>query len=138
MDYVADAEPKMKQRRIGHNAHRKRITTLTVPQGTNALRLFLIFLLSVLLANALIGERGLFASLAARRANSAFLKETSRLRSENERLRKMIHSLKQSPETVESIAREDLGLISPGEKIFLLQTKADPAEPSASVYGPSQ
>ena len=128
----------MKQQRIRHNARRKPKTTLAVPQGTNALRLFLIFLLSVLVTNALIGERGLFASLAAQRANSAFLKGTSRLRSENERLRRMIHSLKQSAEIVESIAREDLGLISPGEKIFLLQAKADPAEPSPSGYGPIQ
>ena len=126
----------MPQQRNRHNAHRKPKTTHTFPNGSSALRPFLTFLLSVLLANALIGERGLFASLVARRANIEFLNGTSRLKSENDRLRRIVHSLKKNSDAVEFIAREELGLISPGEKLFLLHNKGDPTDSTVSSYGP--
>jgi cell division protein FtsB len=43
------------------------------------------------------------------------------MQSENDRLRDQIRRLTSDPETIESVAREELGLIRPGELVFVVK-----------------
>ena len=43
----------------------------------------------------------------------------SRLRQENDSLRETARRLREDPTVIEDVAREDLGLIRPGEKVFV-------------------
>ena len=51
-----------------------------------------------------------------------------RIRSENARLREEARLLREDADTIERVARERLGLIKPGEKLFILKDVA-PAKP---------
>jgi cell division protein FtsB len=73
----------------------------------------------VVLGDALIGERGL---VAMRRARQEYRVEQQRLdaaRAEEARLREQIRLLEEADAaTIEDLARRELGLIKPGEKVF--------------------
>ena len=74
-----------------------------------------LFVASVLLANALIGDRGLMQTIRARRANAAAAGDLLKLKQENARLRDQARRLRNDPRTIESVARGELGLVRPGE-----------------------
>jgi cell division protein FtsB len=78
-------------------------------------RATILFAACVLLANGLIGERGLTESIRARRAYSEGLRDLARLRHENAMLREAVRRLKDDPATLESTARRELGLVRPNE-----------------------
>lgn len=107
---------------IKHHRHRPRRPAVRTPTGLprHTLRSLLLFIGSVLLANALIGERGLVATHAARSDFAHLANEIDFLRSENARLRKVSSRLRTDPGSIEAIARNDLGLLRPGEFVFLL------------------
>ena len=74
-----------------------------------------LFVASVLLVNALIGDRGLMQTIRARRANAAAAGDLLRLKQENARLREQARRLRNDPRAIESVARGELGLLRPGE-----------------------
>jgi cell division protein FtsB len=76
--------------------------------------------LCILAANALVGERGLSQTLRTRREFQRFVAELSRLQSENARLSQRIEQLRHDARTIESVAREELGLIKPGEILVVV------------------
>jgi cell division protein FtsB len=76
----------------------------------------------VLAANALIGERGLSETLRAREAFRAAVADLSRVQYENAQLAEEIERLRQDPGTIESVARQELGLIKPGEILVVIKT----------------
>ena len=81
----------------------------------------LVLLVSViLLGNALVGERGLIALLRSTNdiADISNLIET--LRNENNGLREEVRSLREEPRAIEDLARSELGLIEPGEMVFII------------------
>ena len=88
-------------------------------------QLILLFVVSVLVANAVIGERGLLASRTASQAKQQLAADIAALRAENDRLRIESRGLQSDPSAIEAAARQDLGLIRPGEVIFLLQDGPD-------------
>ena len=75
----------------------------------------MLFAASVLLVNGLIGERGLMETLRARRAYAAAQHELVLLRQRNDVLREYARRLRNDPATIESVAREELGLVRAGE-----------------------
>ena len=82
---------------------------------------FLILLVSViLLGNALVGERGLVALIRATRQVNTVSGLIDALRAENNQLRENVRSLLEDPRTIEDVARGELGLIEPGEKLFII------------------
>jgi cell division protein FtsB len=85
------------------------------------LQLLLVFVTLVLVINALIGERGLMETLRARRQYQELMTSLERLRSENARLRDEARRLRSDPATIEALARQDLGLIRPGELLFIIK-----------------
>lgn len=52
-----------------------------------------------------------------------------RSRSENDRLRDQARRLREDPGAIEEIARRELGLIKPGEKVFIVKDIASPNAP---------
>ena len=75
----------------------------------------------VLIVDALVGDRGLLAMLKARQQYRTLEASLVRSRAENARLRDDARRLREDPEAIEDIARRDLGLIRPGEKLFIIK-----------------
>jgi len=48
----------------------------------------------------------------------------ARQRAENARLRDEVRRLREDPATIEEIARRELGLIKPGERVFIIKDVA--------------
>jgi cell division protein FtsB len=86
-----------------------------------ALNYLLVFATTVLLVDALVGERGLVATTRARRQSGELAAGVAQLRAENARLRRSAERLKTDPSMIESLARETLGLIRPGEVLVVIK-----------------
>ncbi|HET7219405.1 MAG TPA: septum formation initiator family protein [Vicinamibacterales bacterium] len=85
------------------------------------LNYLLIFASVVLVVDALVGERGLVATTRARRASDELTNQVERLRRENAHLRETARRLREDASTIESVARETLGLIRPGEVLVVVK-----------------
>jgi cell division protein FtsB len=81
----------------------------------------LLFVTLVLVIDALVGEKGLLETVRARRQHQDLVASIDRLRGENARLREEARRLREDPSTIESLAREELGLIRPGEMLFIVR-----------------
>jgi cell division protein FtsB len=75
----------------------------------------------VLVVDALVGEKGLVETTRARRIARAEAAQLAGLREENARLREQKRRLLEDPATNEAEARSQLGLIRPGEVMFILK-----------------
>jgi cell division protein FtsB len=86
----------------------------------------IIFAGCVVMIDALFGERGMVALMRARTESQALVQERAALQAENARLREEAERLLEPP-AIEDEARRTLGLIKPGEKLFLIRdvTAAD-------------
>ena len=73
------------------------------------------FGLCLILFSVFTGDRGLPALLRARREARELAAEISALRSENARLKARAELLRSDAATIESVARETLGLARPDE-----------------------
>ncbi len=89
--------------------------------GRRALHLLIVFVTLVLVADALVGEKGLVESMRARRQYRDVAASLESLRRENSRLRDSVRRLRDDPGAIESLAREQLGLIRPGEVLFIIK-----------------
>ena len=87
----------------------------------------LVFLGCLLFLDALVGEKGLVENLKARQEFQALGRSLARLKGENERLQKDVELLKKDPGTIEEVARRELGMMKPGEKLFVIKDAAPPA-----------
>ena len=85
----------------------------------------------VVIVDALVGERGLLASLRARDDYGTLVATIKTLEADNDRLREDLRRLKEDPAAVEEIARRELGLIRPGEKVFIVK---DLPSPDAAAF----
>ena len=91
------------------------------PLWRRALNYLLVFATVVLLVDALVGERGLVATTRARRQADELGTSVARVREENAQLRELADRLKSDPTTIESVAREKLGLVRPGEILVVVK-----------------
>ena len=108
----------------------RRLARHSWPSRPGTLLALLVFLL---VAHALFGERGLSSALDTWRAHRLLTAQVSALRAENVRLRRVTERLRGDLATIEAVAREELGLIRPGETVFLLrnvQRSSDRALPA--------
>ncbi len=81
----------------------------------------LAFVALALVADALVGNRGLLETMHARRQYVELAAALARTRQENERLRDNIRRLREDPSAIESVAREELGLMREGEVLFIVR-----------------
>ena len=97
------------------------LPALALPIRRRALNYLLIFAVVVLLVDALVGERGLVATTRAQRVSGGLSEQVDGMRRENQTLRETARRLREDPTTIESLAREELGLIRPGEILVVLK-----------------
>ena len=86
------------------------------------LRLVILFISTVILAEAVVGQRGLVESYRARQQYRALEAQVRQLEIDNVRLREEARRLREDPATIERIARRELGLARPGEVLVLVKT----------------
>ena len=91
-------------------------------------RYVLLLVTILLIANAFVGERGLMALLRANRAHAELQQAIDTLRAENGRLHRYVEALTDEPRFIEDLARGELGMISPGELLFIVTTTTEPAD----------
>jgi cell division protein FtsB len=119
------AEPRIESRRVAgiEPLRRKRVAAPVFSSGyrRRAVHLLLVFVSLVLVIDALIGEKGLVKSMQARQHYREVAASLDSLRRENAKLRDEMRRLNEDPATIESVAREQLGLIRPGEIVFILK-----------------
>jgi cell division protein FtsB len=85
------------------------------------LRVLLLLVAGIIVVDSLVGNRGLLAMVRARHEYDAVAASVARQRAENARLRELARRLKEDPLAIEEIARRNLGLIKPGEKVFIIK-----------------
>jgi cell division protein FtsB len=76
---------------------------------------------AVVMIDAVVGEKGLLALLRARHEYRSLEGSLRAVRAENQRLREQARRYREDPATIEELARKDLGLIKPGEKLFIIR-----------------
>ena len=118
------AQPRIESRRVAGVEPLRRRRVVPVPFSAyrrRAVHLLLVFVSLVLVIDALIGEKGLVKSLQARQHYRDVAASLEALRRDNAKLRDEMRRLNEDPATIESVAREQLGLIRPGEILFILK-----------------
>jgi len=107
----------------------KKIPTPKRPTRTRRIvHVLLLFVASVIVVDALVGDRGLVAMLRARHEYDELSAAVARQRAENAKLRETARRLEDDPSAIEEIARRELGLIKPGERVFIVKD-VPPAKP---------
>jgi cell division protein FtsB len=91
------------------------------PLRARLLNYVLGFVTVVLVVDALVGDKGLVDTIRARRQHQALAAALAQKRQENARLRENIRRLKEDPGAIESLAREELGLMREGEVLFIVR-----------------
>jgi cell division protein FtsB len=100
----------------------RRITTTTqTARSRRIVHVLCLFIASVIVADGFVGDRGLLAMLRARQEYEVLAATIDRLRAENMRLREETRRLREEPSAIEEVARRELGLIKPGEKVFIIK-----------------
>jgi len=95
--------------------------TPRAPRGRRIVRWLLLFVASLIVVDGLVGERGLLAMLRARKEYDRLADTIARQRLENAVLRDRARRLTVDPNAIEEVARRDLGLIKPGERVFIIK-----------------
>jgi len=108
---------------------RRRTPALKRPKTSRRIvQLLVLLVASVIIVDGLVGERGLLAMLRERHEYDQLAASISRQRADNARLREQARRLREDPTAIEEIARRELGLIKPGERVFIVKD-IPPAKP---------
>ena len=81
----------------------------------------LIFVGCVLVIDSLVGDKGLLAMMQARQEYRLLAQSLAEARAENARLREEAWRLREDPDAIEDIARRELGMMKPGERLFIIK-----------------
>jgi cell division protein FtsB len=97
-------------------------------RGRRIVRYVLGFVTVVLVIDAIVGEKGLLTLVKARRDFDAVEQSLQRARRDNGQLREEARRLREDPTAIEEVARRELGLIKPGEKLFIVRDVPPPSQ----------
>jgi cell division protein FtsB len=97
-------------------------------RGRRAVQYVLVLIGCIIVVDALVGDKGLLAMRKARQQYQALENALAAERSENDRMREEARRLHEDPTAIEDLARRELGLIKPGEKLFILRDVPPPAQ----------
>ena len=99
-------------------------------------RLILLLVGAAIAADGMVGERGLLEVLRARHDYQELTTQIEQLKAQNNALRDGARRLREDPSEIESVARQELGLIRRGEKVFVIRNVAAP--PGAPELAPAR
>jgi cell division protein FtsB len=89
--------------------------------GLRALVILFSLCVSFVVIDAFAGDRGLAALMRTRQDHGRLAAEVEARKRENDGLREQIRRLRvEDPSAIEEIARRELGLIKPGERLFII------------------
>jgi len=91
---------------------------------------------AVVIMAAVFGKHGLLTYMELNVRYQSMQDETARLKDENARLKTEIEALKSDPEAIERVAREELGMIKPGEVLYRIKKKDEPVEAQGPIERP--
>lgn len=111
----------MSRKRVPHSKPAARASAPPSDRRRRIVHWLLLFITCVLVAEALVGNHGFLAMLQARRQYHEMELRVARERAENARLREEADLLRTDPETIADVARRELGLMKPGEKVFIIK-----------------
>jgi cell division protein FtsB len=86
-----------------------------------AIEYTLVFIGCLVIIQGLVGEKGLLTMLKARQQYRSLETSLVASKAQNARLREEARRLKEDPSAIEDLARRELGLIKPGEKLFIIK-----------------
>jgi cell division protein FtsB len=92
-----------------------------MPWNRRVVQLLLLLVAAIIIVDGLVGDRGLLAMLRARQEYDQLAASIARQRAENAKLRDQARRLREDPTAIEEIARRELGLIRPGERVFIVK-----------------
>lgn len=101
---------------------RRRVPAAAAPPSwpRRLLTYALVFATAILLLDSLVGSSGLLEALRARHQYAALEADLEQKRREDAELRDKIRRLREDPATIESIARQELGLVRPDEVVVVI------------------
>lgn len=118
-------QPQPRRRRTGSAEPLRRKRVAVPSSGTlrwrKALDYLLLFVTVVLVVDGLVGDKGLMDTMRARQQSAELEAKVQQLKDENRALLERARKLDKDPATIEMLAREELGLIRPGEVLFILK-----------------
>lgn len=101
---------------------RRRVVGIEAQQRRQKrLRYVLLAVSAAFMINALVGDMGVLATMKAERQYQAIQRDLNALRAENQALKNRMLRLKNDPTAIEEEARENLGLIRPGETLVIVK-----------------
>jgi cell division protein FtsB len=86
-----------------------------------AIEYALVFIGCLVIIQGLVGEKGLLTMLKARQQYRMLEASLVASKAQNARLREEARRLKEDPSAIEDLARRELGLIKPGEMLFIIK-----------------
>lgn len=92
-----------------------------IRQGRRTAYVVLLFVVTVLLVDAIVGEKGVLTLMRSRSQYHDLARSLAAARSDNARLREQARRLQEDPAAIEEIARKELGLLKPGETVFIVR-----------------
>jgi len=96
-------------------------------------------LLLLLFGHGLFGKKGFLAVRRMKQQNQDLNQKIEQLKKQNDQAMEEIKSLKSDPKAIEKIAREELGLVKPGEvKITTSKRQTEPSATSPPSQAPQQ
>jgi cell division protein FtsB len=99
----------------------KKVAKSRPSRNRRIVQVLLILGASIIIVDGLVGDRGLLAMLRAQHEYDELAASISRQRADNARLRDQARRLREDPSAIEEIARRELGLIRPGERVFIVK-----------------
>ena len=79
--------------------------------------------------DALVGDQGLVALIRARKYLDRQTDQVQRLKADNALMAEQTRRLREDRDALEETARRDLGLMKPGEKLFIVKDLPPPPRP---------
>ncbi|MBM62206.1 MAG: hypothetical protein CL484_04585 [Acidobacteria bacterium] len=101
-------------------ATKVRSTNQPRPLGQRLMELLLALMTIILVANGLVGNRGLVQTAKVRQEQQKLISSIERLRKLNRQLAQQVERLRGDPSALEELARRELGLLQPGEQVFII------------------
>jgi cell division protein FtsB len=104
-------------------------------RGYRGAILALLLVCVALVVHEIYGEHGYLALRREKKEYDSLRQEVRRLQDENQQLEKRIEGLKSDPKAIERVARDQMHMARPGERIYTLPEKdkdPKPQDPTAT------